>query len=110
VNASSTQAWPFTTEKVTQYNKCEQYASNNAGLCGSPQHGTSVDKWVNGETLTHPVAWVNVGFHHIVRDEDQQPMPVHWQGFAIAPRDVTAMNPLTPSALADQNGRPRTGS
>ena len=57
------------------------------------------------QTLTHPVAWVNVGFHHIARDEDQQPMPVHWQGFSIAPRDVTAMNPLTPPALADQNGQ-----
>lgn len=43
-------------------------------------------------------------FHHIARDEDQQPMPVHWQGFAIAPRDVTAMNPLTPKDLAWQNG------
>ena len=26
-------------------------------------------------------------------------MPVHWQGFSIAPRDVTAMNPLTPAEL-----------
>jgi primary-amine oxidase len=90
---------------VTQYNKCEQFASNNPHNCGAG-HGTSVEKWVDGQTLTHPVVWVNVGFHHIARDEDQQPMPVHWQGFSIAPRDVTAMNPLTPRELADQNGRP----
>ncbi|MFD7875036.1 copper amine oxidase [Streptomyces sp. NPDC059766] len=96
----------FTKHDVyfTEYNKCEQYASNNPLNCGAG-HGKSVDTWVNGQTLTHPVVWVNVGFHHIARDEDQQPMPVHWQGFSIAPRDVTAMNPLTPAALAGQNGQ-----
>ncbi|MGW5475312.1 copper amine oxidase [Streptomyces sp. NPDC004008] len=101
----------FTRHDVyfTEYNGCEQFASDNLGNCGA-QAGKSVDKWVNGQTLTHPVVWVNVGFHHIARDEDQQPMPVHWQGFSIAPRDVTAMNPLTPPALAGQNGHARPGS
>ncbi|MGY5048668.1 copper amine oxidase [Streptomyces sp. 900105755] len=100
----------FTSHDVyfTQYDKCEQFASNNPG-CPSG-HPKTVDKFVNGQTLTNPVVWVNVGFHHIARDEDQQPMPVHWQGFSIAPRDVTAMNPLTPAALADQNGQPGNGS
>jgi primary-amine oxidase len=93
----------------TEYNRCEQFASDNLGNCGTGA-GKSVDTWVNGQALTHPVVWVNVGFHHIARDEDQQPMPVHWQGFSIAPRDVTAMNPLTPPALADQNGQIRNGS
>ncbi|MGW1168158.1 copper amine oxidase [Streptomyces sp. NPDC002550] len=87
---------------VTEYNPCELFASDNP-KCGQG-HPASVDGWVGGQTLTHPVIWMNVGFHHIARDEDQQPMPVHWQGFAIAPRDVTAMNPLTPSDLAWQNG------
>jgi primary-amine oxidase len=102
---------PFTKHDVyfTEYNPCEQFASDNLPNCGAG-HGTSVDTWVNGQTLTHPVVWVNVGFHHIARDEDQQPMPVHWQGFSIAPRDVTAMNPLTPPALADQNGHTHDGS
>lgn len=96
---------PFTKHDVffTEYNKCEQYASGNLPACGGG-HPRSVDGWVNGQRLTHPVVWVNVGFHHIVRDEDQQPMPVHWQGFSIAPRDVTAMNPLTPPGLTDING------
>ncbi|SOD81412.1 copper amine oxidase [Streptomyces sp. Ag109_G2-15] len=101
----------FTKHDVyfTEYNKCEQFASNNPGACPAGA-GKSVDKWVNGQALTHPVVWMNVGFHHIARDEDQQPMPIHWQGFAISPRDVTAMNPLTPDALAWQNGhwRPRS--
>ncbi|MFH8724648.1 copper amine oxidase [Streptomyces termitum] len=102
---------PFTRHDVyfTQARSCEQYASNNIGNCPA-NAGDSVDKWVNGETLTKPTVWVNIGFHHIARDEDQQPMPVHWQGFQLAPRDVTAMNPLTPADLASQNGQPELGS
>ncbi|WP_033322611.1 copper amine oxidase [Streptomyces yerevanensis] len=92
----------------TEYKKCEQFASHNPRNCGTGA-GKSVDKWVNEQTLTQPIVWMNVGFHHVARDEDQQPMPVHWQGFSIAPRDVTAMNPLTPPALADQNGQPDNG-
>ncbi|MFC0599097.1 copper amine oxidase [Streptomyces palmae] len=88
---------------VTEYNKCEQFASNNLANCGA-RAGKSVDKWVNGQTLKHPIVWVNIGFHHIARDEDQEPMPVHWQGFQLSPRDVTAMNPLTPPALSSHNG------
>ncbi|MFB8755282.1 copper amine oxidase [Streptomyces nigra] len=87
---------------VTEYAACEKFATHNPGCGnGSPK---SLDKWVSGQTLKHPITWMNVGFHHIARDEDQQPMPVHWQGFSIVPRDVTAMNPLTPSELAWQNG------
>lgn len=99
---------PYTKRDIffTDYKKCEQFASHNLGNCAAGA-GKSVDKWVNGETLKHPITWVNVGFHHIARDEDQEPMPVHWQGFSIAPRDVTAMNPLTPADLADVNGIPR---
>ncbi|MEU4067618.1 copper amine oxidase [Streptomyces wedmorensis] len=101
----------FTKHDVyfTQARACEQYASDNIGNC-APNAGNSVDKWVNGETLTKPSVWVNIGFHHIARDEDQQPMPVHWQGFQLAPRDLTAMNPLTPPDLASQNGQPDLGS
>ncbi|MER6015018.1 copper amine oxidase [Streptomyces bluensis] len=105
-----TQKYPgrsFTQHDIyfTEYKKCEQFASNNLGNCPAGA-GKSVDTWVGGETLTHPITWVNVGFHHIARDEDQEPMPVHWQGFSIAPRDVTAMNPLTPAELAGENGQP----
>lgn len=91
----------------TEYKKCEKYTSDNLSENCGPK---SVDKWVNGQTLKHPITWVNIGFHHVARDEDQQPMPVHWQGFSLAPRDVTAMNPLTPAELADQNGNPEGGS
>jgi primary-amine oxidase len=54
------------------------------------------------------VTWVNIGFQRIARDEGQQPMPVHGQGFQLVPRDVTAMNPLTPApssgTLKGRNG------
>lgn len=82
---------------VSQYKACEEYASDNRRL--NPDCRGSVDKYLNGENLTRPVVWVNVGFHHIARDEDQTPMPVHWQGFQIVPRDVTDMSPLTPDRL-----------
>ncbi|GHE60965.1 copper amine oxidase [Streptomyces capitiformicae] len=88
---------------VTQWHDCEQYASDNVDAVGEGAPcKDDVAKFVSGETLKRPVVWVNVGFHHIARDEDQTPMPVHWQSFQIVPRDATAMNPLTPDRLHDQ--------
>ena len=55
--------------------------------------------------MTNPVMWVRVGFHHVPRDEDQSPMPVHWQGFGLVPRDFTEINRLAPDARARVNGR-----
>ncbi|GGS10813.1 hypothetical protein GCM10010269_57500 [Streptomyces humidus] len=100
------EAHAYTSKDVyfTQYRGCEQLASGNVDpACAS--RGKSVDKWADGERLTQPVMWVNVGFHHIPRDEDQTPMPIHWQGFQLVPRDVTAMSPLTPEELSGHNGR-----
>ncbi len=66
--------------------------------------GAEVTDYVDGEQLTDPVAWVNVGFHHIVRDEDQSPMPIHWQGFTLYPRDFAAQNPIIPEGRKWVNG------
>lgn len=74
---------------VTQYRNCERLATMNV----APKCKESVDAYAGRERLTDPVLWVNVGFHHVARDEDADPMPVHWQGFRITPRDVTAKNP-----------------
>lgn len=76
---------------VTQYRSCERLATMNP----SPRCKSSVDAYTGKEKLTDPVLWINVGFHHVARDEDADPMPVHWQGFRITPRDVTARNPAT---------------
>jgi primary-amine oxidase len=62
------------------------------------------DYIADGETLEDPVAWVNVGFHHINRDEDQSPMPIHWQGFTLYPRDFAAQNPNIPEGRKWVNG------
>ncbi|MFI6788309.1 copper amine oxidase [Nonomuraea sp. NPDC050383] len=74
---------------VTQYHACERLATQNP----LPRCRDSVDRYADGERLTDPVVWVNVDFHHVARDEDADPMPVHWQGFRVTPRDVTAKNP-----------------
>ncbi|MET9339631.1 copper amine oxidase [Nonomuraea sp. NPDC003804] len=74
---------------VTQYRACERLATENV----APRCGRSVDRYANDERVTDPVVWVNVGFHHVARDEDADPMPIHWQGFRVTPRDVTATNP-----------------
>jgi primary-amine oxidase len=88
---------------VTQYRACEKFATYN----GDPQcRARSVLDYTNGETVTDPVLWIRVGFHHLPRDEDQSPMPAHWQGFDLVPRDLTATNPLGPTARASVNGRP----
>ncbi|GAA0921199.1 copper amine oxidase [Nonomuraea longicatena] len=74
---------------VTNYRPCERLATYNI----APKCKESVDQYAGREKVADPVVWVNVGFHHVARDEDHDPMPVHWQGFRVTPRDVTAHNP-----------------
>jgi primary-amine oxidase len=92
----------------TQKNPCEKYASGNASdpEC-PPDRRTVLDFVKDKEKMTDPVMWVRVGFHHVPRDEDQSPMPMHWQGFDLVPRDFTAMNQLTPDDRTGQNGNPQ---
>ncbi|MDQ6523627.1 hypothetical protein RB608_08460 [Nocardioides sp. LHD-245] len=87
----------------TNDHPCQEYASSNLNA-GCP--GQSVLDYVASETepLTDPVAWVSVGYHHIPRDEDQSPMPVHWQSFSLVPRDLLAQQALTPPERACDNG------
>ncbi|GIF12884.1 primary-amine oxidase [Actinoplanes teichomyceticus] len=100
---------PETKPDVTfsQKNPCEKWASANAADPECPLDTVTVVDFVkNKEKLTDPVMWVRVGFHHVPRDEDQSPMPMHWQGFDLVPRDFTGMNPLTPDGRAAVNGNP----
>ncbi|SDE22257.1 hypothetical protein [Nocardioides lianchengensis] len=91
----------------TNDHACQEYASDNLNV-GCP--GLSVPDYVAAETapLTDPVAWVNVGFHHIDRDEDQSPMPTHWQEFSLVPRDLLAQQATTPPERSCVNGGPVT--
>ncbi|PRY33379.1 primary-amine oxidase [Pseudosporangium ferrugineum] len=96
------EANPATTPDVTftEARGCEKFATDNADpQCKTMK--TILDYVKDKQTLKNPVMWVRVGFHHVPRDEDQSPMPLHWQGFDLLPRDFTDMNPLTP---ADRNG------
>ncbi|ROP27822.1 copper amine oxidase [Couchioplanes caeruleus] len=101
------EAHPETTPDVTftENNPCEKYATgNNDPQCASKK--TILDFAKDKQNLKDPVMWVRVGFHHVPRDEDQSPMPLHWQGFDLVPRDFTEMNPLTPDARGNVNGQP----
>ena len=98
------EAHPETTPDVTftQFRACERYATGNADpQC--PAMRSILDYAKGAETLKDPVMWVRVGFHHVPRDEDQSPMPLHWQGFDLLPRDFTDTNPLAPAAADGQN-------
>lgn len=89
----------------TNAQDCQLYATRNARLgCGDGvvdfvQRGA-------GETLDDVVSWVAVGFHHVPRDEDQSPMEMHWQGFSLLPRDLTAQRFDVPEGHEELNGVP----
>ena len=90
----------------TQANLCDKWATDNASDPECPLGNNSIlDFAKDKEKLTDPVMWVRVGFHHVPRDEDQSPMPLHWQGFDLTPRDFTDMNPLTPEGREAVNGQ-----
>lgn len=87
----------------TQDDDCQRFASDNddAGC------GDGIDDYVTDkEQLTDVTSWVAVGFHHVVRDEDQSPMDLHWQGFVMSPRDLSAHRPHPPTGYESANGRP----
>ncbi len=88
----------------TNFDECEVHATANRGRCGS-----SVLDFVDdgaGQVLDDVVSWVSVGYHHVARDEDQSPMEMHWQGFVLLPRDVTATRADLPEEREHVNGRP----
>lgn len=104
-NNSANELIPVTQPAVTftNYRACEEYASANLNA-GCPNK--SIVDYVAEDTheLTDPVAWVNVGFHHTDKDEDQSPMPIHWQKFQLVPRDFFAQKPTIQDARKCING------
>jgi primary-amine oxidase len=81
---------------ITQNKDCEQFASGN--LIPSPNPlkcGARLPQFANdGDALSDPVAWVGTTWHQVPRAEDEADIKTHWQGFIIAPRDLTATSPL----------------
>jgi primary-amine oxidase len=91
------------TIAFTEADDCQVFATaNKEGTCGSGV----LDFAQDAAELSDVVTWVAVGFHHVARDEDQSPMEMHWQGFTLTPRDLTAQRADPPSAREDVNGKP----
>lgn len=88
----------------TNKDQCHVFATYNRGGCGR-----GVLDYVQqqaGEPLDDVISWVAVGYHHVPRDEDQSPMEVHWQGFELLPRDLTAQRVDPPESRESLNGKP----
>lgn len=106
VNRNPTDTFIPVTQPIVSFtnaDECHEYASDNLNP-GCP--GQNILDYVAADDapLTDPVAWVNVGFHHIDRDEDQSPMPVHWQRFQLVPRDFFAQSPTVTAGRICING------
>lgn len=88
----------------TNADDCQIYAVRNDPSCGD-----GVTEFVREsaeEPLDDVVSWVAVGFHHVPRDEEQSPMEMHWQGFGLVPRDLTAQRFDVPEGHEEVNGKP----
>ncbi len=96
------------TVSFTNAKACQEYASDN--LNPDCPNDDVLDYVAQDDApLTDPVAWVNVGFHHVDRDEDQSPMPVHWQRFQLVPRDFFAQSPNITESRQCINGQQLLG-
>lgn len=89
----------------SQHAECERFATKNRDCPTRSVLGYVEDQ----QELDDVVSWVAVGFHHVVRDEDQSPMDLHWQGFTLLPRDLTAQRADVPKGRGEINGRPDSG-
>lgn len=88
----------------TNADDCQVFATANRGACGN---GVLDYVAAGGQhQLSDVVSWVAVGYHHVPRDEDQSPMQLHWQGFTLQPRDLTAQRLDVPTERTDLNGQP----
>ncbi|MHC6178238.1 copper amine oxidase [Glutamicibacter endophyticus] len=88
----------------TNADDCQIYATYNRGRCG--RGVVDYVKKQKGQPLDDVVSWVAVGYHHVPRDEEQSPMEVHWQGFTMVPRDLTATRIDPPEGRENLNGKP----
>lgn len=88
----------------TNADECALLATANRGRCGDGVLDY-VERTAH-DPLEDVVSWVASGYHHVVRDEDQSPMDMHWQGFLLRPRDLTAQRVAIPEERAGINGIP----
>eukprot|EP00128_Syssomonas_multiformis_P002670 Colp12_sorted_trinity150504_noHs@12548 len=80
---------------VTQYHEDELYAGGQYPNQGE-QHDDGLAVWTaqnRSLVATDLVAWVNIGFHHITRQEDFPVLPVSYYHFDIKPYDFFPRSP-----------------
>ncbi|MFC9935277.1 hypothetical protein [Glutamicibacter sp. NPDC127525] len=89
----------------TSADECQVFATYNRGGCGRGVLDYVQEQ--EDEKLDDLVSCVAVGYHHVPRDEEQSPMEVHWQGFNLVPRDLTAQRLDAPESRQDLIGQPQ---
>lgn len=77
---ASTENFTWYDFYLTQYKSAEVLV--DGGLLTA---SATSPAYVNNETVTDPVIWYGINFHHVPREEDNTRMPQHWQGFVIRP-------------------------
>jgi Cu2+-containing amine oxidase len=87
---------PFTHDDifVTKYKNDERYASHNDGPIPSAPNENLTEFYAPAESIAGGadlVVWYGLTFHHIPRDEDEDKMDAHWNGFRIEPRDWSSL-------------------
>jgi primary-amine oxidase len=95
----SSEPWAAGELYVTSYNGCELFAvnNNNPGVNpGCASAAPDVRAMVNGQAIdgSDIVLWYNAHFQHVVRDEDQVNMPIHYIGLDIQVRNLRHVNTL----------------
>jgi primary-amine oxidase len=84
---------------VTSYNGCELFAvnNNNPGVNpGCASAAPDVRAMVNGQPIdgSDIVLWYNAHFEHVVGDEDQVNMLIHYMGLDVQMRNLRHVNTL----------------
>lgn len=89
--------WARFDVALTKHTPCERYALNNQSrLDDTTSCGSSLDDFVNGETLknTHPVLWFSQSRTFNPTDEDWPAISNFYQSFTILPFDWTPNSPF----------------
>ena len=89
---TSGEFWAKSDFYVTRFNECERLTvGNSANNCAGDIASFLNSESINGADV---VLWYRQSFYRLPRTEDYRSVKVHWDGFIIVPRDLSATNPL----------------
>jgi len=88
--------WALFDFSVTRNNECEKLASLNDSH--NPECGSSLDQFVNGESLTdqNPVVWFSLARQFLPKAEDYPAITAREASFRLIPFDWSASTPFSP--------------